>query len=63
MKETRIIKREEGEIIPEGLSATETRDTFYIRYRFGDQVTLVKIKKSNGAIYDTAYNNISREDR
>jgi hypothetical protein len=46
-KEIRIQKREEGAIIPEGVSCTETEKSYYIRVRRGKAQVTLKAPKDN----------------
>ena len=45
-----IRKREEGAIVPEGISVTETEDCTYIRIKVGDDVVFVRYSKKDNEI-------------
>lgn len=46
-KQVPIQKREECELIPEGVSCTETEDTYYIRVRQGNRKVVLRVPKND----------------
>jgi len=52
-KDVKVQKREEGAIIPEGVSCTETESAYYIRVRNGNRKIAIKIPKDN--YFNTSY--------